>query len=369
MELLMLSPSSVKKNQKTGCAKRLVSLLLLTVTSLLFAAEQGKSPRAALVVTAPVVKGVVNPLQTYVGTLYYDKQSRLASEFEGVVGTLEFREGQQVRRGDILVRLDSRVLQANIAAKTSELKALEADLTRQKRDMDRTRALFERKSISQSNYDQVFYGTEKLRAQAAAMQSELEAMKIELEKNSIRAPFDGIISARNVEIGEWVGKGDTIASLVDTGSIEARLNIPARLIDTLGSNRRIVATIEGKDVEVTLKTVIPVADAVTRTFPVELDVPKNTGLIEGMRIDVKVPTLKQQTSLLVPRDALIRRFGQTVVFAAEEGKAVMLPVQVIGYKTDMAAVSASGLREQMRVVIKGNERIFPNMPVMEKTNP
>ena len=181
--------------------------------------------------------------------------------------------------------------------------------------------------------------------------------------------FDAVVAARNVEVGEWVGKGDTVATLIDTDSIEARLSVPARLIDILNSNKRFVAIIEGHDVEVTLKTVIPVADTVTRTFPVELDVPKNMGLIEGMRIDVKVPTLKEQESLLVPRDAVIKRFGQTVVFAAVDGKSVMIPVQVIGYKTDMAAVSGAGLQKQMRVVIKGNERIFPNMAVMEKAKP
>jgi membrane fusion protein (multidrug efflux system) len=366
----MSNASPAEKTKKGLFVKRLILLLLLGMaSSAVFADEQAQAPRPSLVVTAPVVQGMVNPLQNYVGTLYYDRKSEIASEFEGIVSSLEFREGQRVRKGDALVRLDSKVLEANIDAKASALKALEAELTRQTRDLDRSKALFERNSISQSNYDQVFYTTEQLRAQAAAIRSELKAMHIQLEKNSIKAPFDAVIAARNVDIGEWVGKGDAIATLIAEESIEARLNIPASLIDALRSSTHFAATIEGRDVDVTLKTVIPVADAVTRTFPVELDVPKNMGLIEGMRIDVRVPTLKRQESLLVPRDALIKRFGQTVVFAAVDGKAVMIPVQVIGYETDTAAVSGAGLNAQMRVVIKGNERIFANMPVTEKVNP
>ena len=85
-----------------------------------------------------------------------------------------------------------------------------------------------------------------------------------------------------------------------------------------------------------------------------------------MRIDVQVPTLKEQNALLIPRDAVIKRFGQNVVFANAEGKAVMIPVQVIGYRTDLAAIAGEGLAEGMRLVIKGNERIFPNMPIIEK---
>ncbi|MEA1920623.1 MAG: efflux RND transporter periplasmic adaptor subunit [Campylobacterota bacterium] len=343
---------------------RVILVPLLAVVVL--AQEKQQTPRPSLVVTAGIEKGKVNPLQNYIGTLYYDKQSKLASEFEGVVEKMNFQEGAQVKKGDILIQLDNKVLQANINAKASGVKALKADLTRQERDMQRTQALFDRKSISQSSFDQVFYATEQIRAQVAAMNSELNAMKIQLDKTQIKAPFNGLITEKNVEEGEWVGKGATVATLIDTSSIEARLNIPSRFIDSMQKDEKFMATILNKDIELQLKTVIPVADAATRTFLVEFDVPKNLGLIQGMRIDVKVPTLKQQESLLVPRDGVIKRFGQTIIFAAVDGKAVMLPVQVIGYKTDMAAISGMGVQENMRVIIKGNERVFPNMPVIEK---
>ena len=356
----------IKMNTKQGTPmKQLLSLMLLASTSL-FSAESADAPRPSLVTTVALEKGSVNPLQNFVGTLYYDKQSRLASEIEGVVERLLFREGQKVRKGEILVQLDSKVLQANARAKASALEALKAELTRVERDLKRAKALLERDSISQSSYDQSFYAAKQLHAQAAAMRSELDALNIQLEKSRIKSPFDAVVTARYIEVGEWVGKGSAVATLVATDTLEARLNIPARLIETLRSNTRFTASIGDRDIDVTLKSVIPVADAATRTFPVELDVPESTGLIEGMRIDVKVPTLKESEALLIPRDAVIKRFGQTVVFAAVDGKAVMLPVQVIGYKHDLAAIAGAGLQEQMRIVTKGNERIFPNMPVMEK---
>ncbi len=345
--------------------KRLFATTLLSLAPLLFAANEPKTPPPSLVVTAPLTQGVVNPLQTYVGTLYYDKQSKLASESESVVTDITFQEGQKVKKGALLVSLDSKVLEADIAAAASAVKALEADLKRQERDMERTKALHERNSISQSNYDQVFYGTEKLRAAVEAARNELTAMKIRLDKTRIKAPFDAVVATRNVEVGEWVGKGATVATLVATDSLEARLNIPARMIDTLRTYQSFRATIGEREMEVTLKSVIPVADVSTRTFPVELHVPHDEGLIEGMRIDVQVPTLKEQNSLLIPRDAVIKRFGQNVVFSNVNGMAVMIPVQVIGYKTDLAAIAGEGLVEGMSLVIKGNERIFPNMPLME----
>ena len=350
---------------KRNIMKYLLLTLLLT-TFLLEAAEEQNAPRPSLVTTAPVTQGIVNPLQTYVGTLYYDKKSKLASEFEGLVSTFSFHEGQHVLKDTVLIELDSQVLQANIAAKKSSLKALEADLARQESDLKRSKALFERNSLSQSNYDQVFYGREKLRASGDAIRNELKAMMTQLDKTSIKAPFDAVVSARNVEVGEWVGKGNVVATLVATDTIEARLNIPARLIETLKSYKTFQAYIEKRELEVTLKSVIPVADTATRTFPVKLNVPQNAALIEGMRIDVKVPILKKQTSFMIPRDAVIKRFGQTVVFAAIDGIAIMIPVKVVGYQMNLAAISGEGLAKEMRIITKGNERIFPNMPVMEK---
>jgi len=346
--------------------KRFIVLLILIAVPFLLGAKEGQQPRPSLVVTAEVVKGVVNPLQTYTGTLYYDRQSKLASEMEGVVQILAFKEGQVVKKGEVIATLDSEVLQANIAAKSSAFKALQAELTRQERDLKRAKKLFEKKSISDSKYDRDYYLTLQLRARVRAADSELKALNIQLEKTRIKAPYDGTVTSRGVDIGEWVGKGTTIGTLVGTDTLEARLNIPARLINILRSTNQYQASIEGREITVDLKSVIPAADTMTRTFPVKMEIPKDMGFIEGMRVDVKVPTLKEQESLMVPRDAVIKRFGQNVVFASVEGKAVMIPVTVIGFKTDLAAITGKGIAESMRVVIKGNERIFPNMPIMEK---
>lgn len=348
----------------------LIALLLFTfIPFLVWAADSDKKQRPALVVTTPVTKGVVKPLQTYTGTIFYNKVSELASEQEGLVSTLSVKEGQTISRGDIVVTLDSQILQANIAAKEATIEALQAELTREERDLERARDLRERNSISQSNYDRSFFDTGQLRARQKAAASELDGLRIQLKRTTIRAPFDGIVVDRNVEIGEWVGKGETVATLVAPESLEAHLNIPARYLNVLRSTDQFQATVDGHDINIRLKAIIPAADAATRTFPVRMEIPQGLDLIEGMRIDVKVPTRKEQESLMVPRDAVIKRFGQNVVFAAVDGKAVMIPVQVIGYETNLAAITGAGIMEQMAVVVKGNERIFPNMPLMEKKAP
>lgn len=342
-------------------------LFLLALALHVNAAEQ-QTPPPSLVQTEALKQGVVNPLQNYVGTLYYDVKSDLASEFEGAVASLHFKEGQHVKKGDILLRLDTAVLESSIQAQSASIDAMKADLTRQERDLERTKALFDRNSISQSEYDLIYFGVERTKAQLQALQSQMKTLQIQKEKMQIKAPFEGIITQRNVDVGEWVSKGAAVATLVDPKSIEARVSVPARFIHALRDHEHFSAAIEQQEFDVAIKSLIPLADTTSRTFMVKLALPETEKFIEGMRIDISIPTLSEAESLMISRDAVIKRFGQNVVFAAVDGKAVMIPVQVIGYNKDQAAISAANLKPQMRIVVKGNERIFPNMPVMEKAS-
>ena len=117
-----------------------------------------------------------------------------------------------------------------------------------------------------------------------------------------------------------------------------------------------------------VRAIIPKGDVSTRTFPVKIafDVaPKS--LYDGMEANLQIESGASITAFIVPRDAIIKRFGQQVIFAEVGGKAVMLPVRVVGYDKDGIAINAEGLSEEMRVVTKGNERIFPNSPLQDIT--
>lgn len=349
--------------------KRAISLSAAVWTVVLLlgsAAAAGDTPRSSPVEVATVAQGSIRPLQSFVGTLYYETKSEVAAEQEGAVAAVHFTEGKPVRRGDLLVTLDGAILASAIKAKEASLRAVEAELTRLERELERTKALFERKSIAEATYEQLYYGAEQVRAQADVLKNEIATLRIEREKMLIRAPFDAVITERNAERGEWIDKGAKVATLVAPRSIKGRVNVPTRLLGSLKPGDAVEAEVDAERIIAHVKTVILQADTATRTFPLELALQTDALLVEGMRIDVKLPVLEPRQALLVPRDAVVRRFGQSVVFAVIEGKAVMFAAEVIGYKENMAAVDAPGLSEGMEVVVKGNERVFPNTPVSAK---
>lgn len=329
---------------------------------------QDSKPPLSLVTTIKVEEGYINSLQNYVGTLYYARNSNLASESSGIVSKLFVKEGQNVTRGTTLLKLDSSILESNIKAKRAIIASFVAQQTKQKTDLKRADALLKKQSIAQSSYDTTYYTLEALNAEIDSYRAELLSMNIELNNKTIKAPFDSVIVKREVDIGEWVSVGSSVFTMIDPKSIEARINIPSVLLQTLSIKQKLQAKISNQNIEVSVKSIIPLADKASRTFPVKLRLKNQKNFIEGMRIDVQIPTLKKQKTLLVPRDAVIKRFGSFVVFCVVDAKAVMFPVKVINYTHNQAAISAKGLNKNMKVIIKGNERVFPDMAVREKVN-
>ncbi len=337
-----------------------VCIAILGVSLSLFAAE--KKPPAAVEV-AKVIEGTVNPLQEFIGTAYYTKSSDLASKESGIIEKVTFQEGDLVEKGETLFALDTELLEAEIKKTQSSLRALLADLNRQEKEYARIDKLYQNRSISEQNYESVKYTYEKLQAQYSSLEASLETLFIQRANREIKAPYTGVVTTKLKDVGEWVATGSSVAKIVDTRSLEIVLNVPAKFLSYLDQDSMIIAKANGKEVSVALGSIIPQADIRTRTFPVKLEVIDPKGLIEGMSVLVSLPAIERQEALLVPRDAVIQKFNQEVIFTVKDGKANMMPVQVIGFEEGQAAVSAQGLVQGAQVVVKGNERIFPNSPV------
>ena len=123
-------------------------------------------------------------------------------------------------------------------------------------------------------------------------------------------------------------------------------------------------TANGSNFTGTVIAIVPRGDVATRTFPVKIRTPNEHGLIEGMSARVTLPTGKITQTLIVPRDAVISKFGQNVVYAVIEDKGNMIPVQIVGYDGLNAGVESQGLAEGMFVVVEGNERLRDGQAVV-----
>ena len=170
-----------------------------------------------------------------------------------------------------------------------------------------------------------------------------------------RAGFGAI--KREVDRGEWLAEGATVAILAKDDVIDVVADVSEKFIPYLRVGMPVKGTVNGNEINGSVTAVVPRGDVATRTFPVKIRIPNTLALIEGMSARVVLPTGKPQKTLVVPRDAVISVFGKMAVFAVKDSKAQMIPVNVIGYQDLMAGVEGQGLAEGMQVVVKGNERL------------
>jgi membrane fusion protein (multidrug efflux system) len=332
--------------------------------SCLWGQQKSREMPPANVSVAKVIRGRIAPQNEFIATIFYQEISDAASEISGLVGMVHFEEGQRVKKGQILVELGSEILRKRLQATTASFEQSLAELEIAGIDLKRREKLFKKKSISKQSYDENRFRVIGLEKRAASLKAEVERLEIELEKKIIRAPFDGIVIKRNVDRGEWISEGDTVAVIGKDDTIDIVAEVPERFIQYIKKGMQVNATANGSDFVATVIAIVPRGDAATRTFPVKIRTPNEHALIEGMSARVTLPTGKITQALIIPRDAVISKFGQNVVYAVVDAKSNMIPVEIVGYDGLSAGVESQGLAEGMLVVVEGNERLKNGQAVM-----
>jgi membrane fusion protein (multidrug efflux system) len=319
--------------------------------------QKAKGPPPANVSVAEVKSGRFAPQSEFIGTVFYQEISETASEISGLASDIRFEEGQRVKKGQVLVALRSDILRKRLqAAKLNYEQAL-SELEIARIDLKRREKLYQKKSISEQTYDENRYrviGSEK---RAASLNAQVEQLSIELKNKIIRAPFDGVVIKRHVDRGEWISEGETVAVIGKDDVIDIVTELPEKIIAYVKIGMPVSAVVNGNEFSGTVIAIVPKGDVSTRTFPVKIRTPNQFSLIEGMSARVTMPRGEIKKTLIVPRDAVITKFGKTVVFTAVDSKAAMLPVRIIGFEGLDAGVAAPGLKEGMLVVVEGNERL------------
>ena len=323
----------------------------------LWGQQKSQEMPPAKVSVAKVIRGRVAPQSEFIATIFFQEISDTASEMSGLVGMVHFEEGQRVKKGQVLVELGSEILRKRLQATTASFEQSLAELEIAGIDLKRKEKLLKKKSISKQSYDENRFQVIGLEKRAAALKAEVERFEIELEKKIIPAPFDGIVIKRNVDRGEWISEGETVAVIGKDDTIDIVAEVPERFIQYITIGMQVSATVNGGDFVGTVIAIVPRGDVATRTFPVKIRTPNKYALIEGMSARVTLPTDKITQALIIPRDAVISKFGQNVVFAVVDAKSKMIPIQIVGYDGLSAGVESLELAEGMFVVVEGNERL------------
>ena len=251
-----------------------------------------------------------------VGEVAPVRQAVVAGEVEGRVSELLVDEGDRVRAGDVLLRLDTTTTELDLAASRANRAEAQARLVRFESEVRRITDLRERGAISEREFEQAIADRDAQTQAMTRIESEAAGLEELIARAEITAPFAGQISAVHAELGEWNSRGGDVVTLVDMSEVEVTVNAPERYVGQVEQAR-----LDGIDVPVEfeavpglhygkVKAVIPQANPQARTFPVIVLVPNPDGRIRaGMSARVLAQIGDPVPTVLVPKDALVLRSG------------------------------------------------------------
>jgi RND family efflux transporter MFP subunit len=349
-----------------GCLLSLMLLLLSSHQALAQPQKRGAGPPPALVEVASVVEQKVLTRITLVGTAEPWLETVVASEGDGRVNKMLIEEGDQVKKGQALCEQDSTQLRLRIEAAKAELAEAEVLQAQAQRDLARQKQLFEIDSIAEKSYDDAKFGSEAARKRVARLKAVLASYEDQFKKKKIKAPVAGYVVKRFCLVGQWLGEGEPVATLVVPDPIRFRVPVPERHIPSIHKGDSAQVTFDAlpeRFFEGKIDAVIPRADAAARTFPVHVRISNADGLIKaGMLGRVALPAGKPRKALLVPKDALVLSGAGAAIYSVDNDKVRRVGVRMGAEHGALIEIEGE-ITAGSKVVIRGNERLRPGQAV------
>ncbi|NOT89715.1 MAG: efflux RND transporter periplasmic adaptor subunit [Lysobacter sp.] len=304
-------------------------------------AEEKKAQDAVPVEVARVSRRAIAASYTGTAPLEARGESQVVAKTSGVALQVLVEVGQQVRAGQVLIRLDSDRAALQAAQSAAQMRKLEANY-------HRSLQLSKQQLVSANDLDQLKFDLENARAVN-------RLANLEMSYANVTAPISGVIAERSIKAGNFVQINTPIFRIVDTSRLEATLNVPERELATLKAGLPVqlqVDALPGRPFQGRVDRVAPVIDSGSGTFRVICAFESGGLLQPGMFGRIKIDYDQRADALVVPRVALLDDEGDPAVFAVKSGKAARVPVK-LGYIDGQWAEIRSGLAEGAQVVVAG----------------
>lgn len=336
--------------------KRVIIIVIIAIIAVLVANrmwQQSKRPASKSIAelqsekgipvsVEPVRRGEITESVQLTGTVEGIVQSDLISRVTERVVRVPVSQGQQVRKGQLLVEFDT----TNPMAQYHQAKAALDDADK---DFGRMKALLEQGAVSEQMFEKTRMGLEVARANFEAASSVVR----------ITAPIDGVVTSLNVREGEVVPAGKVVCTVARLN--KAKVVVAASESEILGVTKGAQATISASDGETVtgfVSSISSSADPITRTFRVEITAGNDSRTLKpGSFSTVTVRTGYKKDALLVPPRAVLDWQGKRVVFVAAQDSTAQLRAITVGIVNQESMEVLSGLAENDLIIIEGHERL------------
>jgi multidrug efflux system membrane fusion protein len=342
------------------------------------AATTPQPPSAVPATTAKAERTDVAVLLTGLGTVQAFQSVEIRAQVNGRLIALPAKEGQEVKKGDVVAEIDPKPYQAALDQATAQRDGDAAQLQSAQLDLQRYQALAKRSFAPAQQVDDQLATVSKLRAAVASDNAAIETAKINLSYTVIRSPIDGRVSLYQLDVGNLieVGASSNIVSITQDRPIEVVLTLPE---DALGGIRDAmtrgpvpvyVSTSDGTERLTEGKILTPnnTIDTTTGTISIKALFANQDGkLWPGQFVETQTQSQILKGVVTVPREAI--QHGPSGLFAyvvKSDNTVAQVPIQV-GYENDQSAVVLQGLSDGENIVVAGQSRLSPGVRVTTKS--
>lgn len=340
---------------------RTLLALPLALAALAACGKQEKAPDAVTskgTQAIPVEVGVLEAAAfrdtlELVGKLEAYDRVRITAELAGRIESVPFDEGETVRRGQTVARIDAKIASAQLSQAKAQLDLATATL-------NRTEKMAE-KGLSPPAELEV------ARAQKAQAEASAELAEANLDKAVIRAPISGVATNVTAKRGEVAGPGVPLLEIVRVDRVKVVADAPERDVSLLevGSQAAVsVPALPGRELTATVENVGIVANSSTRTFPVELVLDNDVGeLRPGMLANIRLLRKELREVVVIPRDAVLDEAEGKSVFVDASGVAARRSVEV-GSVRGRFTVAREGLKVGDRLIVLGHRQVVDGQKIV-----
>ena len=333
----------------------------------------------------PVQSANIPDVVEAVGTVHAAETSQLAAQMMGNIVEIRVREGDHVRRGQVLAVIDDaqpraileRATAADLAAQ-QETSASESDFTLAEATFRRYQTLYDKKSVSPQEFDEIkarYQGAQAHREVARAGQAQakaaLQQARTALGYTQIVAPFDGLVTEKKMDVGTLASPGMPLFTVEDLRHyrLEATVNETdlryvrqrqevAVSVDALGDRG-----LKGKVIEI-----VPAADPASRSFLVKIELPSDLALRSGLFGRAQL-TRGQRTALLVPRTATVVRGQLQGVYVLDQNRLAWLRYITLGKTSEQQVEVLAGLQPGEMVITDPASRELSGKKIESRQEP
>lgn len=324
------------------------------------------------VAVVPIAKGTLNSTITVPGELVPFQEVDIYAKITSYVKKLYVDIGSEVHTGDLLATLEAPELNSQLAAAESHIKQQEAVYFASKATYDRLLNTSKTPgTVSENDLEQAEAKKNSDLANVDAAKSDYKAVAANLDYLQIRAPFDGVVSSRNVNLGAYVGpagKGSDMPIFVIQEQSKMRLVISVPELYTGGLSNKDVVTFSVKALpnrkfKAQVKRLAGVLDEKLRSERLEMDIyNKNRELLPGMYADVDLPIPSRDSAFIVPKTAVVVSTEKVFVIRVKDNKAEWVDVKK-GFQSGGNTEVYGDLKPGDQLVAKANDEIRDGQPV------